>query len=271
VSNDSPHPRNDLQELLDSRLSDGRRAFVEAHVASCESCRRELSGLRSARLALRTLPAAETNPEFEAKLRAALDTVDAEFGERRGRRPLRARRRAWLFATMAAAGAAALLVFWTLREPSPAGLPDAAIGDFRAVREGRVRLLHTALPPADLEQRLARDGLHFRVRVLDLSMMGWELKGGRLSELSGRQAGLFVYRDAAGRVVVCEMFEGRLLDLPPGAERFVHDGISFFAYRARGVTAVFWSEGDLLCVLVADLSPEELQALAIAKAMRRPG
>jgi len=270
VSDALLHPRDELQELLDSRLSNGRRAFVEAHVASCESCRRELSELRSARLALRTLAAAGTNPEFDTRLRAALDTVDAELVERRGRRPRRVRRPAWLLAGMAAAGAAALFVFWILGEPGPAGLPDAAIGDFRAVREGRVQLLHTLLPPADLEQQLTRDGLHFRVRVLDLSMMGWELKGGRLSELGGRQAGLFVYRDRAGRVVVCEMFEGRLLDLPPGAVRFDHDGILFFAYRARGVTAVFWSEGDLLCVLVADLPPDELNALAIAKAMRRP-
>jgi hypothetical protein len=42
-------------------------------------------------------------------------------------------------------------------------------------------------------------------------------------------------------------------------------------YREREVTAVFWPEGDLLCVLIADLPQEQLQALAIAKAIRRRG
>jgi len=223
----------------------------------------------STRLALRAPPTVETDPEFEARLRAALDTVDAEFEERRQPRPHRARRRAWLFATMVVAAAATVLLFWILGERAPAGLPDAAIGDFLAVRDGRAQLLHSTLRPADLEQQLAQDGLHLRLRVLDLSMMGWQLKGGRPSELGGRPAGLFVYRNAAGHVVVCEMFEGRLSDLPPGAERFDHEGIPFFAYRERGVTAVFWPEGDVLCILVADLPPAELHQLAIAKAMRR--
>jgi anti-sigma factor RsiW len=271
MSDPSLHPHDELQELLDSRLSNGRRTVVEAHLVSCESCRRELSKLRSAQQVLRALPAEPSDPEFEVRVRAALDVMDGEFGERRRPRLRQARSWRWLFATLAAAATGAVLVFWALGERSYAALPGAAIGEFRAVRAGHVRLLHEGVQPTELEQRLVRDGLHFRPRVLDLSMMGWELRGGLPSELNAREAGLFVYRDAAGRIVVCEMFQGRPPDLPPGAERFEHDGIPFFAYRERGVTAVFWPEGDLLCVLVSDLPAEELRALAIAKAMRSRG
>jgi len=268
LSDASLHPHEELQELLDARLSDEQRALVEVHLASCEACQRELSELRFVRLALRTLSAAELDSGFNERLRAALDLVDRESEEWK-RPPLRrVRAHGWLFAAMAVAAAVATFLFWTLVARGPAGIPAAAMSDFRAVRTGQMQLFHTAILPAELEQQLARDGLHFRLRVLDLSMMRWELRGGGLSDLRGRQAGLFVYRSAAGRIVVCEMFEGRLQDLPPEAKRFEHDGILFLVYRERDLTAVFWSEGDLLCVLVSDLPSAELQALAVAKAMR---
>ena len=46
-----------LNAFLDGELDAGHRARVEAHVAACETCRRELGELQTTRSALRTLPA----------------------------------------------------------------------------------------------------------------------------------------------------------------------------------------------------------------------
>jgi hypothetical protein len=64
------------------------------------------------------------------------------------------------------------------------------------------------------------------------------------------------------------MYRGRTAELPYTAERRVHDGIGFLVYRRDGVTLVFWQEGEVVCVLASDVAPEEVVALAFAKAMK---
>lgn len=73
------HPIDDLQELLDGRLNDARRAEVERHVASCEPCRFELETLRTGRDAVRGL-IEEVPPRLEANILGALDREDRERG-----------------------------------------------------------------------------------------------------------------------------------------------------------------------------------------------
>lgn len=63
------------------------------------------------------------------------------------------------------------------------------------------------------------------------------------------------------------MLENEAAALPAGGERFERGGIAFASFRRGDVTVVAWSEGDLLCLLVAALPREELHALTIAKAM----
>jgi hypothetical protein len=41
----------------------------------------------------------------------------------------------------------------------------------------------------------------------------------------------------------------------------------FVIYERRGVTLVFWMEGDVMCVLSSDIGREEVVGLAFAKAM----
>jgi len=42
MATDSRHYKEEMQELLDSRLSPEARLEVEKHLESCEECRREL-------------------------------------------------------------------------------------------------------------------------------------------------------------------------------------------------------------------------------------
>jgi hypothetical protein len=62
------------------------------------------------------------------------------------------------------------------------------------------------------------------------------------------------------------MFTGRIDELPPAPRTANHNGVAFRVYRSGALTAVYWAEGDLICVLVSDIDSEALLALAFAKA-----
>jgi len=57
---------------VDEALEPAARAEVEAHLASCPDCRRQVDEERDLRARLRALPSPELRPAFEPQLRAAL-------------------------------------------------------------------------------------------------------------------------------------------------------------------------------------------------------
>jgi anti-sigma factor RsiW len=121
---------------------------------------------------------------------------------------------------------------------------------------------------AAVEALFASAGLPFTTRVFDLGMMRYQLQGGLVHRLHGRPSALYVYRSLEGVAVVCQMFPGRLAELPRTADVREHDGIAFHVYRVEGVTLVFWQEGGVVCVLASDAESEAVIRLAYAKAVR---
>jgi hypothetical protein len=77
---------------------------------------------------------------------------------------------------------------------------------------------------------------------------------------------LYVYRGPGDTRLLCEMFRGRIDELPPAAHIARHNGIDFRVYRQGTLTAVYWPEGDIICVLVSDIGSDAVLALAFAKA-----
>ena len=112
---------------LYDELAPDARADFEAHVAACDTCRRELEKLRSFEHALKACPKPEPSPEFMAHCRMELD--DALDREQLG---WRAMLRAWFWSVgplpaSRAAAVAALVILgfglgWTLR-PRVGSLP----------------------------------------------------------------------------------------------------------------------------------------------------
>jgi len=253
------HFSDEIQELLDGRLSGERRAALEEHLAACESCRREREAISTVRAAARrALGSGEVPPEVSEAIRRALD--------RETPGPTPARSRAGL---VLAAGllAAALAVFLILLPRKP-NTPAAVEADFDAYRTGRLALALETADTRTMEVFFAANGIRFRTRVFDLGMMKYRLAGGRVHRLAGRTSALFVYLGEKEKTLICEMYEGRVEELPPAAERREHGGFTFFIYRDIGKTAVFWQEGPVTCVLVSDIDSEEVIALAFAKAMK---
>ena len=63
------------------------------------------------------------------------------------------------------------------------------------------------------------------------------------------------------------MLPGTLQELPPADETHEERGFTFQVYRRGDEVAVFWPEGEVLCVLVSDMPASELLDLAGEKAM----
>ena len=118
-----------------------------------------------------------------------------------------------------------------------------------------------------MEEFFAAYGVPFTPRVFDLGMMQYRLVGGRVHRLNGQSGALFIYRGANGEELLCQMFPGKVANLPAGAERRENKGIEFFIYRKNGTTTVFWQEGKIVCALVSDIDLEAVTQLAFAKAM----
>jgi anti-sigma factor RsiW len=259
------HLGSALQDFLDGRLDDARQAEVQAHLQGCPQCRGELEALRWVRdVALKQLPGEEVPPALAERVAAALDTAD-----RRTRSAARGtfgrRWRRWAGAgALAAAAALVLLLVW----PPKADLAEAVAGDFTGYSRGHLQLDLRSSDIQAVENLFIAGGIDFPTRVFDFGMMQYQLVGGRIHRLRNRPSALFAYRGPEGRDLVCQMYQGRLADLPPPDDVREHDGITFQVYRTGGLTLVFWQEGAVVCVLASDAESEEVIQLAYAKAVK---
>ena len=248
-----------IDDLVTGELPQGQREELERHLSSCEACQAELDALRALRGATRQLAAATAVPAgLDAAVRAGLDSAP-----RVSPRPARARG-TWL-ALAAAVVIAAAAVVW-FRAPAAEDLPGAAIRSYQLHRVGQLPLAVKTVDEGVLQRFFERQ-LDFPARVIDLRMMEYGLIGGRVHELQGRPTALYVYRGPDGRVVLCQMLLGALEELPPADETYEERGFTFRVYRRGGRPAVFWLEGQVLCILVSDMPSPELLALAREKAM----
>jgi len=261
MSGERTHPRDELQQLLDGRLADGRREEVERHIAGCSRCRDEIAALRWLKNQVAPKEKATAPTDLERRVRAALDAEDA----RRDRRVTLAGRWIAAAATIALAVAAGL---W-LRPASRADLASRAAASLAAVERGAIRLEHATTDATALERWFDAAELGFKVHVYDLAKMQLPLAGGSRVRFAGGPAALFFYRAADGSRIVCEMYRGSLADLPEdGATYRRDDGLLFRVYERDGATLVFWQEGEVVCFLAGRLGAEAVTSLAFAKAMR---
>jgi len=254
------HPRGEeIQDLADGRLPPAHRQALEAHLATCPQCTRQLERLRWVKDGTARVPILEPPADLPARIAQALDGAD-----RRGSRASRLRR--YLLPAAAVLAAAAVVVFLLRR--GPRDLPSAVQRDFADYTREALSLDTTGGDGPALERYFARHGIAFQTRVFDLGMMGYRLVGARVHRLAARASALFTYRGGDDRTLMCQMYEGTLAELPQGGEAHEHNGIEFRIFRKQGVTLVFWMEGSVVCVLVSDAPSDAVLQLAYAKAVK---
>jgi anti-sigma factor RsiW len=267
MADDVTHPIGALQDAVDNRLSAADRAALDAHLAGCEACRRELDALEWVKQQTGgpARAAVDVPGDLEAGIRGVLDAEDAAAAPAPA---ASSRSRARLFAPWLAAAAVLAIVVWIATRPVAGDVPALVASDFRSFGAGTLALeIETAEPPA-LESHLARSGLGFPARVFDFGMMDYRLVGGGRHRVADTPSALFAYSGPAALRMLCQMYAGRVADLPAPDERRTNDGIEFLVYRVADVTLVFWQEGAIVCVLAANGDAEAAVKLAFAKAVR---
>jgi anti-sigma factor RsiW len=264
-----PYTPIDLQDLLDERLPESLRSELAAHAAECPICKRELAILRLAKGSVGALPDEETPASLRERVIASLDAVDREARvavtvPARPRRLVRFVVRAGLLVA-----AAVVLLLVSSDDPSAGPVnPSEIAADYGAVITQSLTLEMRSDQPAAVEGFFRRRGIGFPTRVFDLGMMGYQVVGGTVRADGARSRALFVYRSGTGGTLVFQMYEGQTSELPAADEVRENNGIRFLVHRQGNLTLVFWQEGDVICVLASDAAPEEVIALAIAKAVK---
>ena len=271
------HYQDELQDWLDQRLDAPTCDEAERHLETCAECRREYEAMAwtkqqtwqrlaappaPAELRARILQALRAEPppvEVVAEVSVAEaepETAAPAFWRQHLRPLLAAAALVLLTAILAAA--------WLLK---PAALPDVMARDYRAYQAQQLALELSTGDVKAMETYFAEQGVSFNTRVFDLGMMNYQLVGGRVQQPGARPRALFVYRGSGSQKLVCQMFAGKVDELPKGATRRENKGLRFHIYQREKLTAVFWQEGAVVCVLASDIPQEEVVQLAFAKAM----
>jgi anti-sigma factor RsiW len=268
----SRHYGEELQDLLDERLSEPLRGEVEAHVETCGRCKRELDALRWVKT---RMPKLTSDPPIPADLAQRLnEALNAEGRSRgvtgvTGSTGVTMSRGRWIAAALAAAAVVMFVLLYVNRSPEFVSL---VAEDFATYQSGTDKLAIESRDPKVVERYFVENGIDFETHVFDLGMMSYQLAGGRVTRLDGRPSAMFAYRGQGDISLVCQMYEGKVDELPPTSDVRQHNGITFHVYRVQNLTLVFWQEGDVVCVLASDANQEDVVQLAFAKAVpgRRP-
>jgi len=271
----SAHPGEQLVDFVDGRLDEGAASTIRGHLAACDACRAIHADLVAAQSAAVRLRVGVAMPaDLLASVTRALDAeaaptrVTAPPRDLTSTRDLTRPRARVRWPLWAGATAAAVVLAFVLLGPRDVvlDLPAQAARDLEAVGSRTLPLDAQVSDAAALERYFAASAGP-RVRVIDLAMMNIVLEGGVRHTLDGRQSALYSYRTPSGARLVCQMYEGRLADLPPPGDVREQNGFRFQIYTRGAVTLVFWQEGELVCVLASELPADEVIALAVAKAM----
>jgi anti-sigma factor RsiW len=256
-----------LQDLADNRLSGADLARAHSHLEDCERCRREFEALQRVRHML--APQAghdELPPTLSARLSRLLDQEDRAVSPRWSRGTGNRAGWRWALAAGVAAIFATTLLLWRNDKPVESDPWTAAVAQhFTAYRAVQLPLAMRSSDPKELEHFFS-EHLEFHTRVYDLDTMGYQIEGGEVVRLNGRSSALSAYRGSDDSRLLCEMFQGRMDELPTAPRTASHNGIAFRVYHRGALTTVYWADGDLICVLVSDIDSEALLALAFAKA-----
>lgn len=286
------HVNDRLDEWVDGRLPADDAREVERHLVACASCRAEADALRAVRAAVAgrgddvELPAG-----LEDRIRGLLDAEDAAARKQASpagaavgaprfagrRRPPAASPRsplAWALPLAAGLLLAVAAILWAAMRTTPHAEPIAGAFAQFAELSGDLETWRAAQVdgPRELEQRWHAAELGFPTRVLDLSMTGYVLAGGRATRLAERPAALAIYRGPSG-IVTCWMLAGRdgeEEDFAAAVDVHEADGIRFHVFERRGITLVVWREGEVLCALSGGMSRDAVVELAHTKAMAPP-
>jgi anti-sigma factor RsiW len=226
------HPRGALHAYLDGELSLEGSLEVEAHLAACGACRRELETYRALRRLLQSAKSAA--PEAESALIRVTRSVRAR------------RRRTFAFGGLGAMAAAALVALMLIPRLGDGVVSEVAEVHARALDTGRTVELASDDP--------GTIGRWLSARLPDAVPPaaggdGFALRGARVDSLEGRPVATVVYQVRSHLVDVFAW---------PSAERDMEPRPTV----AGRWTVCRWSHRGVAYWMVSDAGTDDLKALA---------
>jgi len=260
---DCSEAREHLSELNRGRLEPGPAEAVRAHVDTCASCAKALQVDAEVRALIQVeAPRYTAPPALRARIRTLLaDSAPA--------RPAAARSsgwRAWLFGHRwtagSLAGAAAIIVLvwagslWMARDPVSLLLDRAVAEHLEYVKETKARPV--ANPQVVVGELKRQVDYSFEPVFAGDSQV--QLVAGTVSDLPGRRAATFVYRDGSGRYTTLFLMPEVGIVLPAEGQMPIE---TFKPYHrvVSGRQLLFWKQGSLACLLVSDLDQAGLASM----------
>jgi anti-sigma factor RsiW len=225
-----------LGGLVDGELDAANTALVEAHVARCEGCRKELERLQAVRALLRADEVRHSAPESLAKRIAAMPELSIRAANE-NRIPT------WLAPAVGGALAASLAMISFVTPATTAAVDQELVSSHvRSLQPGHLTDVQTT------NQHIVKPWFNGRIDfsppVPELADQGFPLIGGRLDSINGKSVPAIVYKRRLHTVNVFVWPE------KDSSERaLVKDG---FALRE-------WSRNGLRFAAISDIPAPELQ------------
>jgi anti-sigma factor RsiW len=231
-----------LEGYLDGELGFERTLEVEAHLASCPGCSREVQSWKSIREALQAPEMYyRAAPALEKKVGAVAPQKGANIGFSLNR---------WLWAGGGAAFATAalLLVFFATRPPK------STLDQELIANHAHSLMANHLMDVISTDQHTVKpwfDGkIDFAPPVRDLAQQGYPLAGGRVDYLGDRTVAVLVYHRALHPI--------NFYIWPAGDS----SEQSFRTETIRGYNVMSWRKSGFEFRAVSDLNLEELRDFA---------
>jgi mycothiol system anti-sigma-R factor len=253
--------RAHFEALIRGQIETAPAEALQAHLAACASCRDALEVQREVRALIRAETPRHTAPPA---LRARLRTRVLGLAEQPG--PAHPAWRAWVpspwWALAALAGLLAIVVgvwgpsLWTTRDPA-SRLLARALAEHQEY--ARTAAPHPAADPAALLGPV-RSQAGFAFDPVFQGDAQVHLVNATVSDLSGRRAATFVYRDAAGRYSTLFLMPEAGVGIPEQGRMPIETYKPHHRVTA-GKQLFLWKQRQLACLLVVDGNLEEGAAL----------
>jgi anti-sigma factor RsiW len=257
-----------ITALVDQELEGAERSLLEGHLKECPACRVALEEERALKNNIR---AAGEGIRASNELRDRILSDPRIFPEKNRSarrwqdylRPLPVLRPILVFALLLAAALPTFYVFRQRSEP----IALAAFETYDRFLAGKLPVHRTENTSAIIEQLTHAVGGRFHPMGYDLTAMNLRPVAGLVREINGRKILVAIYQGQSG-TLFCYTFLGSEEDAPANAARFFDPDkkMNFYAFSRGRVNAVFHREGEVICILAAEMPMDDLLALARSKA-----
>ncbi|OGB94380.1 MAG: hypothetical protein A3G35_14655 [candidate division NC10 bacterium RIFCSPLOWO2_12_FULL_66_18] len=249
--------REHLSDLNRGHLEAGTAEAVRAHVGQCASCAAALQREAEVRALIQArAPRYPAPPALRSRIQAAM-AQDA-FGGPGWRALLRSH--PWTVGSLAGAIAVLLLVWggtlWMARDPVSRLAAQAVAEHVEYAKE----MMNRPIPDPPALVKELRSQVDFSFEPIFRGDSQVQLVAGLVSDLLGKRAAAFVYRDGSGRYTTLFLMPEAGTTIP-AENRMPIETFKPHHRVTSGRHLLLWKQRDLACLLISDLDEAEMAAM----------